>query len=548
MRYICILILSTLGCSFSFAQNANSGGDKFAQGNKLLLKKNYQGALSLFMAAYANDSANANLNYKIGLCYISISGKGGEAVKYFENAVKNVSKEYDANNNAEKSAPMLAYYYLGVACQQSYHFAEAASNLKLYKKNLTPADKTQLEEVSHRITQCNTARMFIMAPNNAQLINFGDSVNGKYSDFNPLVSQDGSSVIFTSRRNGIKNNNAMPEGEYHAKIYISFSKPDSTWSSSHLNGSNINSFVDNTCCTVSGDGQVMLLYCNDGKTSALYQTRMGDNDWDAPKKIGSDVNVGNSTSACLAPDGNALYFVSDRPGGIGGKDIWRCVKLPNGAWSKALNIGEPINSPYDEETPFMHGDGRTFFFSSQGHNSMGGYDIFFSQLLDSGKFSEPFNLGYPINTPDNELHFSLASDGKNGYLNSDRPEGKGGEDIYRVIMPHASERPLTVIKGQILPSPGESLSDDVHIIATDNASNQEVGDFKPIKATGKFTIIVPPGRTYTLSYQDDDKEFYKEVINVPNDAGYKEIHKELTLSPHSIKGPGSDTTKTPKGR
>jgi hypothetical protein len=548
MRYISILILSTLGYSFSFAQNGNSNGEKFAQGNKLLLKKNYSGALICFLDNYGTDSLNNNLNYKIGLCYINLSGKGGMAVKFLENAVKNISKEYDPNNNAEKAAPTLAYYYLGVACQLSYHFAEASTNLKIYKKSLTAADKTQMEEVSHRITQCNTARMFIMAPNNARLINFGDSVNSQYADYNPLVSQDVSTVIFTSRRSSNKNSDALPDGEYHSRIYISNSKPDSTWGLAHLCGPNINSFIDNTACCISADGQAMLLYCNDGKAGALYQTRMGDNDWDVPLKMGSDVNTGNSTSACISPDGNALYFVSDRPGGMGGKDIWRCVKLPNGAWSKSLNLGEPINSPYNEESPFMHGDGRTFFFSSEGHNSMGGYDIFFSQLLDSGKFSEPFNLGYPINTPDDELHFSLGSDGKNGYLNSNRSGGKGGEDLYRVIMPHASERPLTVIKGQILPSPGESLSDDVHIIATDNASNQEVGDFKPIKATGKFTIIVPPGRTYTLSYQDDDNEFYKEVINVPNDAGYKEIHKELTLSPHPMKGPGSDTTKTPKGK
>ncbi len=523
-------------------------GKNLPRCNKLLLKKNYSGALNLFLDAYAVDSMNSNLNYKIGLCYVSISGKGGMAVKFLENAVKNVTKEYDQNNNSEKSAPMLAYYYLGVACQLSYHFAEASTNLKIYKKSLPATDKAQIEEISHRITQCNTARMFIMAPNNAKLINLGDSVNSKYYDDNPLVSQDGSTVVFNSRRSSNKNTDAMSDGEFHSRIYISYSKPDSSWSLAHLSGPNINSFIDNSVCSISGDGQVILVYCNDGKTGGLYQARMGDNDWDVPLKLASDINTGNSTSACISPDGNSLYFVSDRPGGMGGKDIWRCVKLPNGAWSKSLNLGEPINSPYNEESPFMHGDGRTFFFSSEGHNSMGGYDVFFSQLLDSGKFSEPFNLGYPINTPDNELHFSLGSDGKNGYLNSDRSGGKGDEDLYRVIMPHASERPLTVIKGQILPAPGESLSDDVHIIATDNASNQEVGDFKPIKATGKFTIIVPPGRTYTLSYQDDDNEFYKEVIDVPNDAGYKEIHKELTLSPHPMKGSGSDSTKTPKGK
>ena len=272
---------------------------------------------------------------------------------------------------------------------------------------------------------------------------------------------------------------------------------------------------------------------------------MGDSTWGMPEKLGADINTtGTPSNASLSPDGNTLYFVSERPGGMGGKDIWRCVKLPNGEWSHALNLGKPINTPYNEETPFMYTDGQTFFFSSQGHNSMGGYDIFFSQVLDSGKFSEPFNLGYPINTPFNETHFSLAQDGKTGYFNSNRPGGKGKEDIYKVIMPHPEERPLTVIKGQILPAPGQALSDDVHIVATDSATNQEVGDFKPVKNTGNYTIIVPPGRTYTLSYLDNDSEFYKEIIRVPPRAGYKEIHKALTLPPYNIKGSANDTIKS----
>jgi hypothetical protein len=536
MRYIGILFLCVFGYNLTYAQGGVYA-EKFSKGNALFLKKNYSAALPALLEAFNTDSSSANINYKVGACYVELGGKGSGAVKYLLKAVADVSKTYDANSSTMKSAPPRAYYYLGLAYQQSYHFAEAATNFKTYKTFLTEADKAEKEEVGHHITQCNTAKMFIMAPNNARLINLGDSVNSKYSDYSILVSSDGTSAFFTSRRLGDKNNSALPDGEYHANIYTSGGQTDSTWSIAKIYNPSLNTFADNATCSLSPDGQVMILYCNDGKGGALYQTRMGENDWDVPQKMGSDINSGgNQTCACVSPDGNTLYFVSDRAGGYGGKDIWRCVKLPNGNWSRSINLGEPINTQYNEETPFMHGDGRTFFFSSEGHNTMGGYDIFFSQLLDSGRFSEPFNLGYPINTPDNELHFSLGPDGKVGYLNSDRPGGKGAEDLYKVYMPHASERPLTVIKGQILAAPGEELSDDVHIIATDNASQQEVGDFKPIKATGKFTIIVPPGRTYTLSYQDDDKEFYKEVIDVPADAGYKEIHKELTLSPHSVNG------------
>ncbi len=318
-------------------------------------------------------------------------------------------------------------------------------------------------------------------------------------------------------------------------------KPDSSWKTAHICSKTLNAFTGNTSLDLSADGQTLLVLCNTGKHNAIYQSQQGESDWGTPVQAGTDINLtGNQSDACLSPDGATLFFVSDRPGGMGGKDIWRCVKLPNGNWSKALNMGETINSPYDEESPFLHNDGKTFFFSSQGHNSMGGYDIFFSQADDSGKYSEPFNLGYPINTPANELHFSLSADGKKGFMCSDRPGGKGGLDIYSVVMPHVSDIPLTIIRGQVPPPEGGTLSDDVHIVATDNATNEEAGDFKPIKPTGRFTIIVQPGRSYTLSYQDGDKEFYHEVINVPADAGYGRIHKELNLSPHSETGVGKN--------
>lgn len=546
MRYIYILLFCFLCSSPSWSQNKSLYADKFSAANKLLEKKDYYGALRNFTEAYNADSSGGNIAYKMGLCLFYIGGKESDAIKYFEKAVKKVAKVCEINSSSEQAASPLTYYYLGLLYQKTYRFAEAVNSLKSLKVMKAPTDKDYPANVDHLIAQCNSGKMFIMAPSNAKIINLGDSINCGFSDYNPLVLQDESSIVFTSRRSGPKNSTALPDGEYHPYVYISYVKKDTIWTAAKMFDANLNTLADNACVSITPDGQQMILFSNSEKTGQLYLSRMGDEHWEAPQKIGSDVNtVGNETSACLAPDGNSLYFVSDRPGGIGGKDIWRCIKLPNGNWSRALNLGKTVNTMYDEETPFMHADGHTFFFSSQGHNSMGGYDIFFSQVLDSGKFSEPFNLGYPINTPDDEIHFSLSLDGKNGYFNSDRPGGKGKQDIYKVVMPHATERPLTVIRGQIVASPGEPLSDDVHIIATDSATQQEVGDFKPIKTSGRFTIIVPPGRTYTLSYLDDDTEFYKEVINVPPDAGYKEIHKALNLSPHSIKGSANDSTAHP---
>lgn len=537
MRHIYILLLCVMCSNLSWSQSKGSYRDKFEAGNKFLIKKEYNTALQNFIEAYKADTANGSVLYKIGLCYYCIGDKEGDAISYFEKAEKKISKQYDENSSKEKASSPLTYYYLGILYQRSYRFAEALTALKKFKVLNTPVVSGYPANTDLIIEQCNSAKMFVMAPSNAKIINLGDSINTTYSDYNALVLQDESSVIFTSSHPQDTKADMMPDGEYHNCVYISYVKKDTDWTTARKYDKNINFLTDNICSSLSPDGQEMILYSSNKDGGALYISHMGETTWDMPEKLGSDINTtGTQSNACLSPNGNTIYFVSNRPGGMGGKDIWRCVKLPNGEWSKALNLGKPINTPYDEETPFMHADGHTFFFSSQGHNSMGGYDIFFSQILDSGKFSEPFNLGYPINTPYDEVHFSLSLDGKKGYFNSDRVGGKGKQDVYKVIMPHATERPLTVIRGQVLPAPGETLSDDVHITATDSATNEEVGDFKPIKSTGRFTIIVPPGRTYTLSYLDDDNEFYKEVIRVPAESGYKEIHKALTLSPHAVNG------------
>ncbi|MGP8215050.1 MAG: hypothetical protein ACLQQ4_05760 [Bacteroidia bacterium] len=534
MRHKYLLLFCVLLCAAVCAQNKGSYGNDFSLGNKLLQENKFASALACFMRAYNVDSSSANINYKIGRCYLGIPGKKDMAVKYLEKAAKDITAQYDAANPQQTSAPQNAYFYLGMAYHYAGKFGEAINSFKAFRKYVL--DKDSLAEIDHRIEQGSNARMFLMAPGKAKVINMGDSINSPYSAYNALVPADEASIIFTSDRPTGK------EGEVHSYIYTSIRKNDSSWSMPQMFDKTLNGMVDNVSSFISADGQQLFIDGNNGKTSSVLTSFPEDTHWSAPEDPGGDINnPPTATNVCLSPDGTTLYFVSERPGGFGGKDIWRCVKLPNGKWSLAVNLGGTINTRYNEETPFMHIDGKTFFFSSEGHTGIGGYDIFFTQLLDNGNWVEPFNLGYPINTPHNETHFSLSADGKHAYLTSDRPGGKGAQDIYLVIMPGSSEKPLTVIKGAILLDGGKPLPDDVHILVTDNVTGEIVGDFKPVKSTGAFTIIVPPGKSYTLSYENGSKEFYNEIIEVPADAGYKEIRKALTLSPFTWKVTAIDT-------
>ena len=523
MRHIYLLFFCVLVYAGACAQDKGSYGKDFSQGNSLLLEKKYAQALPCFMRAYKTDSSAANISYKIGRFYFGIPGKRDSALAYFERAQRDASSPHNTN------------YYIGIIYQHQSKFGEAINSFKAFRQFVLAKDS--LAEVDHRIEQCSNARMFVMAPNSARVVNMGDSINNGYSDYNPVVPADENSVIFTSNR---PVGNAM--GDLHSYIYISTRKSDSSWSSARMFDKSLNGMIENESSFITADGQQLFISGNNGKTTSVLTSFPGENSWDVPQDPGGDINnPPHAGSVCVSPDGNTLYFVSERPDGFGGKDIWRCVKLPNGKWSLAVNLGNTINTPYNEETPFMHSDGKTFFFSSEGHTGIGGYDIFFTQLLDNGKWVEPFNLGYPINSPDDDTHFSLSLDGKRAYFSSDRPGGKGGMDIYEIFMPGSGEKPLTVIKGQVLLSGGNALPDAVHIVATDNVSGVIVGDFKPVKTTGDYTIIVPPGKSYTLSYQNDTKEFYNEVIEVPSDAGYKEIRKALTLSPLTWKVTAVDT-------
>jgi hypothetical protein len=231
-----------------------------------------------------------------------------------------------------------------------------------------------------------------------------------------------------------------------------------------------------------------------------------------------------------------LYFVSDRPGGFGGRDIYRCVKLPNGAWSKATNVGPTINTKYDEDGPFIHPDGITMIFASKGHKSMGGFDILFTIIEEDKKFSEPMNMGYPINTPDDDLFFVTSPDGKRGYYSSSTSGGFGEKDIYKMFIPDAKEKPLVLFKGAILPADGEKLPEELEIIVTNKETGEIVGKYRP-KENGTFATILAPNKNYNFSYQAKGQEFYNEDIFVSSDLAYQEIKKEINLEPVSLLGP-----------
>lgn len=536
-KYYFIILTLIFGSQLLKAQLATgSYSDYFKEGTFLLMEENYDMALKNFLQAYKIDSSSANINYNVGYCYLNSPSKKTWAERYLAKAITNISKNYSQDNPSEKAAPPIAYLFYGKALHLNYKFDEANAQYDYFEKNYAK-DKASKDDVAFLKMQTAYAKELVAAPINVKVENLGDSINSEYPDFSPVLSADERMIIYTTRRANSTGAEKGLDGQYYEDIVVSYKDDNGKWSSPKPVSEFINTNGNEASINISPDGQTLIVYQDIGKGGGdVFFSTWDGKDWSSLQQFGSDVNTKYwETHACLSADGNTLYFVSDRPGGYGGRDIYRCVKLPNGKWSLAQNAGPVINTKYDEDGPFIHPDGITLIFSSNGHKTMGGFDIFVSIMEEDKKFSEPVNMGYPINTPGDDVFFVTSPDGKRGYFSSSKEGGFGEKDIYMMFIPDAKEKPLALFKGSILPADGEKLPDDLEIVVINKETGEIVGRYRP-KANGTFSTILPPNKNYNFSYQSKGEEFYNEDLYVSNDVSYQEIKKEINLEPVALLG------------
>ncbi|MEZ4738464.1 MAG: hypothetical protein R2818_03695 [Flavobacteriales bacterium] len=362
---------------------------------------------------------------------------------------------------------------------------------------------------------------------------------------------DGNALFYTSRRVRPDSANAAIidpiAGIPYENVYVSYKDREGVWQTPEV--LNINPPTGHLATiNVAADGQTLFVYKSDGGDGNIYESKLVGELWSEPVLMGSDINTKAwETHGAISADGNTFYFVSDRKeGSMGGRDILRVVRLPNGAWSKAQNLGNVVNTKYDEDGPFIHPNGRTLYFSSMGHNSMGGFDIFYTEMNEDGTWTDPKNLGSPLNTTDDDVFFITTADGRRGYFSSDQIGGHGEKDIYFVDLPSEMEAEgLTVLKGYIIPAPGEELPPSTILYVTDKSTG-EVKSYKPRQRDGVYVAILPPCKEYNLDYRVNDKTVHTEDIFVECESSYQEINKEIYLSPVSLAGPAS-IVDLPKG-
>lgn len=493
------------------------------------VKENYNAALPLYMHLDSIEKGVADINYKIGFCYLKSASHKTKAIPYFEEAIKNDSRKYHEGETIPQKAPTLAYYYLAKAYHLNYDFDKAIDMFKKYKDFFGADSKSlfEIEKVNHDIETCNNARELMATPLKVTITNLGEEINSPYPDYSPVISLDEQTLIFTSRRPGDTNNLKDVDGSYFEDIYISHYSNDK-WQKAVSIGSNINSTGNEATVNLSSDGQKLLVYKDDEGDGNLYMSELKGETWGTLQDLGANINSASwETHACFSSDNHTLYFVSDKPGGYGGRDIYKCLRLPNGEWGAPQNLGPTINTQYDEDGIFIQADGKQIFFASQGHKSMGGFDIFTSVINDeNGNWSPPVNIGYPINTTDDDLFLVTTADGKRAFLTSDKDGGFGEKDIYMLTYYENDPRDITILVGRIINNTSEDISNN-SITIIDVQTNETILELNANSSTGKFGTNLPVGTLYKTIYSVKGKEIFSEVFDVPKNKGYVILKREI---------------------
>jgi len=529
---ICVIISNL--CNLCYAQLFKKAEQdfkkKFFIAENYLSAENYARAIPIYLQLDSMDPMNSNINWKLGICYLNSTTEKTKAIPYLEKAILNTTVIYDEDSYAERNAFFVAYYDLAKTYHLNYQLDTAIKTYEKFKTYLSTRQTKTLLDVDRRIEMCNNAKELMAITQNVIITNLGQGINSSASEHSAVISADESTLIFTSRREGSTGGQQEENGQYYEDIYISH-KVAGEWSAPVQIDTNINTDGHDANIGLSVDGQQLFIYKDDYGDGNIYSSLLEGDRWSVPEKLGSSINSKAwETHAVLSGDGNTLYFVSDRKGGYGGRDIYKCIKLPRGEWSLGQNLGPVINTPYDEDAPFIHPDGIQLFFSSNGHKSMGGFDIFYSELYEGDKWSEPINIGYPINTTDDDIFYITSADGKRAYYTSTKPGGFGEKDIYLISLPGAEEKSLTILKGTLLDRYGDVPS-GAEIIVTDNETGELVGIYTPNSKTGKYLFILPEGGNYTVSYDADGFFPFSTTLIIPEKSSYEEIDKPIELTP-----------------
>jgi len=573
MKSIALLVVGIFFSQSTFAQNiefknsnfkSDKEGLKLAKGNikfadnfrdnaiiEMLAMHDaellYSQAVFYYQKAQSFNPNNAELNYKIGSCMLFTNNK--------ENAFSYLKKAASLSNDF----PNDFLFYKGMCLQLDGEFGNAIEQFELFRNSAKKKELELFEMLAKKyIKECNSSVDVLSQTHRIWVDNL--SLNTEYDDWSPCLSADGDLLLFTSNRPN--ENSANDIGSYDQDIYYSNKK--SRKFKSILPLSELNSSSDDVSGGLSYDGQRLLIFKEEDGNTDVYESELNGKYWgEVNRKMGKKSRGGNTdkneTFASFDPPDIKVYYITDG-GHSGNKNIYfsGVMNRERNIWGKGQSAGV-VNTKFQEGSVYIHPDGKTMYFSSKGHNTLGGYDIFVSYVDDLGHWGKPINLGYPINTPYDDLFYSATASGRYAFIASNRAGGKGGLDIYKVTYWGADkpmtadfedqlmasiaspvsdnsvakpinveEKSLTVFKGKILDAiTKNSIAADIEI--TINSTGAVYTTLKSNSSTGKFLLSLPAGKNYGISVAADGYLFHSENFDLPKGDGFNLVNKDIEL-------------------
>lgn len=534
-------LYTVLFCGAFLAAQPQKADRHLRRGEELMKAEDFAGALAEYEMALQYNPLSPEAHVNGGYCAWRLR-QNRKAVEYFEKAER----------QGVNFTPRLITAYAD-ALQRTGQPARARPLVERLLKQLRPSDPLY-SSLQTTLQHLKNAERYMEKPLRIEIRNLGGVINSPAPDYAPVISADESVLLFTSRRPGSTGGKIASDGLPYEDIYISERRPDGSWTPPRNAGPPLNTPVHDACIALSADGQTLFLF-NSDNGGDIFISRLKGAKWLSPKNMGAPINSKYwEPSVCLSADERTLFFVSDRPGGMGGRDIYMCRRLPNGKWGSPINLGPPVNTPYDEDGPFFHPDGKTLFYSSNGPNSMGGFDIFRTELRPDSTWAPPVNLGYPINTAGDEIYFVLSASGLHGYYASERDDSYGEKDLYLIDFstlkeeaPPVAAKPaddrlevtsepaqvtfrpnLTLVTG-IIYDAQTSAPLEATITIIDNLKGDTIAVLTSNSATGKYLISLPAGRNYGIAVTAEGYAFHSENFVVEEAQGYREIRKDIGL-------------------
>jgi len=506
-----------------FSHNLFSQKDSVALAEDLIYNLDFKSAIYFYKKIIELDPKNPDHHFKLGFCYLNTVEKRDSAIIPIKVAIDLYEDLSKQKQKKVITSPIEMDFYLARAFRVNYMFDSAILVLNVLEAEVK--NKKVLQLIGQEKRYCIESKELVENPVNIEIVNMGSVINTIFTEHTPVFTGDESELIFTSRKQLFSDSPLDYDNEYDENIYISTKDSLGVWSEPQSITS-INTTAHEATISLSFDGTKLFIY-KDEDNGSIYYSEFNNGFWQAAIKLNENINTKSRETHCsMSYDETTLYFTSDRQGGYGGLDIYVSKKLPDGNWSKAINMGPGINTPKDEESPYILPDDKTLYFSSKGHGGMGGFDVFKCTLTEFGTWSLPKNIGFPINSIDDDVYFFPTADEQGAYFASKKGKGFGSSDIYLMKLPDAEGSNIVVMTGKLVVCEGALPHADIMI--TDNTTNDY---YVATPKNGKFIFVTQKEHSYTIVIEVDNKVVFEETIVIAKDAPRIQLYKAIRLDP-----------------